>query len=346
MTLQTLPVELLAEIFSELDLESLIKVAYLSRRLRAVASDPSLNPWRHPILRNLQNGSGTYEQCLSHLSVRSIVPRQNWIEIFTLASPRFLLFESTLPNLKSSEWEECFRRRFLPGWSKWKKDSSWKEAFMKVLYRVWHRNRSSCTSDESWTKYIVLNRSGSANELESSSRTFNPLAIFHAMKLQNNLAHLPTQIRLVLDLKDVRILALGVLDLPRTSLNVNPNAYTFLRPSGFGPSSISGRMSHPRPSPSHRNYPMFTPGGGDRRWSADDTEAEGMQWVGGLMYDSLYVMGHFFSNFPRGLPPELIDDIGNGQFASFTWQDFLAVAPWMEERISQIIHGQGLGIHL
>ncbi|KIJ69954.1 hypothetical protein HYDPIDRAFT_104624 [Hydnomerulius pinastri MD-312] len=377
-TLETLPVELLAEIFSELDLESLIKVSYLSRRLRAVTSDTSLNPWRRPIFRILHDFDGVYEKCLHHLSVRSTVPRQNWIEILTFAPPSFLLFESSLPNLKSSEWEECFRRRFLPGWARWKKDCSWREAFTKMLYRVWHRSRSSCTSDESWTRYIVLNRSGSANELESSSRTFNPLVIFHEMKLQNNLVHLPTQIRVVLELIDVRIIVLGVLNRPRTSLTVNANAETFLHPPGLGPasshvapngvddteghstSSVSGYpraclrfasvydpLTRPMPSPSHNNYPMYTPGGGDQRWYPGVQEEEGMQWVGGLMIAAqLHAPGARELGTARGLPElDLMDDIGHSQFASFTWQDFLAIAPWMEERVTKFIHGQGLGIH-
>lgn len=41
LTLETLPVELVADILSELDLGSLIVVSGLSRRLRAVASDVS-----------------------------------------------------------------------------------------------------------------------------------------------------------------------------------------------------------------------------------------------------------------------------------------------------------------
>jgi hypothetical protein len=64
-------------------------------------------------------------------------------------------------------------------------------------------------------RYIVINRNGSANELEGTSRNFNPLAIFNDMKyadhcsfsfihpfssddahrLQSNLAHLETHIR-------------------------------------------------------------------------------------------------------------------------------------------------------
>jgi len=131
-TLESLPVELIAEILGSLDLESLVRVSYLSRRLRHIASDSSLNPWRRPILQNL--ASDNYELCFRHLSLRSIVPRSNWIDILTLAPPGFLLFESSLPNLKASEWEECFRRRFLPGWLKWKKDNTWRESYLKYAH--------------------------------------------------------------------------------------------------------------------------------------------------------------------------------------------------------------------
>ena len=131
MLFQDLPVDLIADILAELDLESLITTAHLSKRLRSIASDATLNPWRTPILRNLRSVS--YEPELKHLSVRSIVPRQNWIEILSIAPAAFALFEATLPNLSSAEWEECFRRRFLPGWRKWKKEASWKETFIKSV---------------------------------------------------------------------------------------------------------------------------------------------------------------------------------------------------------------------
>ena len=168
ITLESLPVELITAILEELDLASLVIVSSLSRRLHSIASDRSLNPWRTPILRNLH--SGTYEPSLRHLSVRTTVPRQNWIEILSRAQPRFLLFEATLPNIKEADWQECFRRRFLPGWQKWKRESSWHETFIKyvhatasqisdvdtrgprLLYRVWHRSMTTCSSDESWTK--------------------------------------------------------------------------------------------------------------------------------------------------------------------------------------------------
>ena len=127
----TLPVELIADILSELDLESLIKISYLSRRLHDIVSDSSLNPWRKPILRSLYSENG--ESALKHLSVRRIVPRHNFIEILSLASPTFILHEATLPNLKSEEWEECFYRRFLPGWRKWHRDGSWKATYLECV---------------------------------------------------------------------------------------------------------------------------------------------------------------------------------------------------------------------
>ncbi|KAF9078122.1 hypothetical protein BDP27DRAFT_1310815 [Rhodocollybia butyracea] len=373
----TLPVELIADILSELDLESLITISYLSRRLNNIVSDPALNPWRQPIFRSLR--SGKEESSLRHLSVRKIVPRHNWIEILTLASPSFILLEATLPNLKSEEWEECFNRRFLPGWRKWYKGSNWKAAYFEVLFRVYHRSRTSCTSDEAWTKYIVLNRNGTANELEASSRGFNPLAIFNEMKLQNNLMHLETRIRLVVELADVRILALGTLNHPRSTLTVNPNAHTFLHPPGIedlqalrnnrvvtdhgvyplGPDSPDypglcppsidfTRMTHPLPAPSHQNYPWFTPGGTDKRWlGSGEVEEEGLKWVGGLMIIAQVLTPKVHELGGDWLPFQDLDLVvgaGRQQYASLVWKDLWAIAPWMEERITKRIDGPGLGI--
>ncbi|KAG0709879.1 hypothetical protein DFH29DRAFT_886232 [Suillus ampliporus] len=365
-TLESLPVELIATILSDLDLESLVKMSCLSRRLRHVASDSSLNPWKCPILQNL--ASDNYEQSFYHLSLRSIVPRSNWIDILTLAPPSFLLFESSLPNLKASEWEECFRRRFLPGWLKWKKENTWRVSYLKMLYRVWHRTYTSCTTDEAWTKYIVLNRNSSVNELESSSRGFSPMVIFTEMQFQSNLSHLAPTIRVVATFTDVRVIAIGVLHMPRSSLTVNDNARAFLHPPGieatdtlgvnlkgnsralhdspYGderdavsrPTSVSyKRLTHPLPAESHRNYPLYTPGGGDRRWGSEE---QGLQWVGGLMVTVQVIRPR-----ARGYVEDRSDFGASwNQFASFTWQDLLTIAPWMKERVSKIIDGPGLGI--
>ena len=114
---------------------SLITISQLTRRLHTIAADPSLNPWRQPILRNLQLPPGVpYEEQLRSLSVRNTVPRHNWVEIVSLARAEWLLFEATLPRLQESEWEECFKRRFLPGWRKWKKeDTTWQATFLKYV---------------------------------------------------------------------------------------------------------------------------------------------------------------------------------------------------------------------
>ncbi|KII94993.1 hypothetical protein PLICRDRAFT_33820 [Plicaturopsis crispa FD-325 SS-3] len=381
MSLESLPVELVADILGELDLESLIVMSYLSRRLHHIATDETLNPWRRPILHNLR--SGTYERSLAQLSVRRTVPRHNFLEILSIARPAFLLFEATLPNLDESYWEECFRRRFLPGWSRWKKDCRWKEAFIKILHRVWHRSTTSCTSDEAWTKYIVLNRNGSVNELDSSSRTYNPLAILDEMKLQSNLDHLETRVRLVVEFADVRILALGVLNKPRGSFSANPNAHVFLHPPGVDSTDIEGagdessalssngshsldapsprttaaifgtpaplyeRLLRPLPAPSHSNYPFYTAGGSDKRWlGLGDLEEEGLQWVGGLMITAQLIGPHTHETTTEESVLQDMDLVvgpGRQQYSSFCWADLMAIAPWMEERITKRIVGPGLG---
>ncbi|KIY69744.1 hypothetical protein CYLTODRAFT_393216 [Cylindrobasidium torrendii FP15055 ss-10] len=376
LTLEALPVELVAEILSNLDLKTLVTISYLSRSLHAICSDSSLNPWRRPILRNLL--SPPYEECMKHLSVRSTVPRINRIEILSLADSSFLLFDSTLPNLRSTDWEECFSRRFLPGWKKWRKDSSWKETFMKVMHRVWHRSQTSCTVDESWTKYIVINRNGSANQLDASSRIFNPIALFNELKLQQNLMHLETRARLVLCLADVRILAFGTLNHPRSTLMVNPNAHALLHPPGiekthFGrPASrlhlpiadhgvypmTEGHsntamyhpfdydvLTHPAPAPgSHSAYPFYTPGGKDKRWLDDE---DGLCWVGSLMLVAQILTPKTYETTPELVPLQDLDLVvgpGRLQYTSFTWSDLDAIAPWLEERITTKIDGPGLGI--
>ncbi|THH30697.1 hypothetical protein EUX98_g3509 [Antrodiella citrinella] len=384
MLFEALPVELIADILGELDLATLIVVSYLSRRLHTISSDSSLNPWRRPIHRNLHDApEKTYEPALKHLSVRHTVPRHNWLEILSVAKAEWLLYQATLPNLKESEWEECFKRRFLPGWQKWKKESTWKETFFKLLNRAWHRSHSSCTADEAWMKYIMLNRNGSANELEATSRNYSPVSIFNEYKLQNNLAHLETHTRLLVEFADVRIVALGVLNKPRSNFTVNSNARTLLHPPGIQRDSsdvdsaewrsvhstassedhptaqvpevqptligdlnqVYRRLTYPLPSSSYANYPFFTPGGGDKRWfGTGESEEGGRQWVGGLMITAQLIGDKIHEPFlevPRLQDMDLIVGPGRTQFASFTWADLAAIAPWLE--LTKRIDGPGLG---
>ncbi|KAF9511575.1 hypothetical protein BS47DRAFT_1486766 [Hydnum rufescens UP504] len=227
-SLETLPVELIAAILSQLDIISLKNVSTVSSRLRAVASDPLLNPWRAPILHEL---SLRIPDGLRSISVLSSVPRHNWLEILCYASPDFLLFQATLPNLTESQYEEAFRRRFLPSWTKIRKDGKWREAFTKMLFTVYHRLATSCTTSESWSNYMVLNRTGSANSCFTFSRMFDPVAVFRDLKVNANLAYLDTSVRLLFRLADVRVIAFGILHRP-TSLFVNHNAQLLLNPPG------------------------------------------------------------------------------------------------------------------
>lgn len=129
---ESLPVELIAEILSELDLTSLVTVSCLSRRLRSIAGDSALNPWKRPIAQNLLQRDGAYEPCLAYLAEHSTFPRANWLDILSAARPDFLLFDANVPNLPDADYAEAFRRRFLPSWVKWKREGcKWKEAYRR-----------------------------------------------------------------------------------------------------------------------------------------------------------------------------------------------------------------------
>ena len=129
---ESLPVELIAEILSELDVASLITVSCLSRRLRSIAGDSALNPWKRLLARNFNRPDGQYEACMSTLANRWTFPRTNLPDILTCARAEFLLFESTLPHLPDTDYDEAFRRRFLPSWVRWRRDGcKWREAYMK-----------------------------------------------------------------------------------------------------------------------------------------------------------------------------------------------------------------------
>ena len=55
-------------------------------------------------------------------------------------------------------------------------------------------------------------------------------------------------------------------------------------------------------------------------------------------HESLDDGGHFDQDF------DLVVGQGRSHYASFTWADLDAIAPWMEDRIVRRIDGQGLGI--
>jgi hypothetical protein len=61
-------------------------------------------------------------------------------------------------------------------------------------------------------------------------------------------------------------------------------------------SRLYNKLTHPSPAGSHRNYPLYTPGGGDRRWGS--LEEEGQQWVGSLMFVEVLC---YYSGYSLGI---------------------------------------------
>ena len=199
-----LPVELLANVFNLLELHQLLVAAQTCRLWRAICSNPSLNLFRNPIAHILESQCQLESEktgSMFHLRTLSAfqwIPTRNWIEILATASPHFILFECNLPNLSEEQWEEAFRLRFPPSWTKWRRDGRWRAAFLKstcslvssditnrfvrMLMRISHRLNVTCTSDEAWTSYIMINRNSNVNLGTGSSRTFSPHAIFNALK--------------------------------------------------------------------------------------------------------------------------------------------------------------------
>lgn len=103
-------------------------------------------------------------------------------------------------------------------------------AVTRSLHTVWHRSTTNCTTSQAWTKYVYVSRTGHVNETAAYSRAFNPAAIYRDLqcvdvavlsellshpvilhdRVQSDLLHLQSEVRVVLELADLRILALGV----------------------------------------------------------------------------------------------------------------------------------------
>jgi hypothetical protein len=152
--ISNLPVELLANIFDLLDLHQLLAAARTCRLWRAICSDPLLNPFRSPIAHILENqwelepektGEMRY---LRTLSAFQWIPSRNWVEILAMASPHFILFECNVPNLSEEQWEEAFRLRFPPSWTRWRRDGRWRPAFLKSACLPVSNNATYCFAQD------------------------------------------------------------------------------------------------------------------------------------------------------------------------------------------------------
>ncbi|KAG9017966.1 hypothetical protein FRB90_012852 [Tulasnella sp. 427] len=241
-SIHELPVEILSDILAQLPIPSIIAASQISRYFRRICQDPLLNPWRPVILATLTDPDLENINWLTTLSEHGSMPRQNFIDILSLAPPQFLLLEATLPTLPDYYWDEAINRRFLPSWRN-PRYSRPKEQYLRLLWNVWHRLNTNCTTTQAWCTQ------GHLNVTAAYSRSYEPFAVFEELKAQSDLGHLPTQVRVLLELADIRILALGALHHPK-SFYANNYAKMLLHPPGVEkPFSSSSEVDLPEPEP-------------------------------------------------------------------------------------------------
>lgn len=214
-----------------LDLDQILAISFLSRTLHFVVSDATTTPL-HPPIRKLLDAGPPYSSALATLGTYTHLPRSIYFPILVRASPHWILEDMVIPaGLTDTQWRQIFSARFLPSWKRYRDPpdrTSWRAAYLRILRRLVHRF-SGCTHEESWTRFILLHRNGTASLNRIYSRTFDPLEIYAEIRRQNDLLRFRQEVRLVVQLQDVRVLMLGSMAHPRT-LFVNPNAYSVVHP--------------------------------------------------------------------------------------------------------------------
>lgn len=177
--------------------------------------------------------------------------------------------------------------------------------------------------------------------------------MFQEMRVQSNLANYPTTILTLLELRDVRILAFGVLHSPTGNFIRNHNAHVLLRPPDVsaGQDDMLSRddmkpLVYPQPSFNFSRYPYCTPGPDDLRWEGAISEA-GKGWVGGMLLVA-QLLGPNTKVDPHEPPAwtgaDLVFGPGRGQFASLAWEDLMTIAPWLRKSVTKALDGPGLGV--
>ncbi|KAF8714560.1 Sucrase/ferredoxin-like, partial [Rhizoctonia solani] len=100
------------------------------------------------------------------------------------------------------------------------------------------------------------------------------------------------------------------------------------------------RLQHPEPSENYSQYPNYTPGEDDTRWRIQDgLEEGGLLWVGPIMITAQLVP-HNIKHISTPLTAEEV--YSEGRHVSFRWDDLIAIAPWMEERLTRHVRVVGL----
>lgn len=81
------------------------------------------------------------------------------------------------------------------------------------------------------------------------------------------------------------------------------------------------------------------------RWTGE--LEQGNFWVGGLLLTAQLVTSQTHTHYgaiPVLQDLDLVHGPGRRSYMSFMWDDLDAIAPWMQERITKRINGQGLGM--
>ncbi|QRV78576.1 F-box-like protein [Ceratobasidium sp. AG-Ba] len=121
---------------------------------------------------------------------------------------------------------------------------------------------------------------------------------------------------------------------PNTSMphNSTPNPATSPDVSTRRPrSNTLPVLQHPEPSGGHALYPNYTPGGTDSRWHVEDgIEEGGLVWVGPVLILA-QLIPHGTAN--ASTVQNVGDVFSQGHHVSFRWDDLIAIAPWMEDRL-------------
>lgn len=149
--INNLPLELLANVFNILELHQLLVVAQTCRLWRAICSNPWLNLFRSPIAHILENQCSEKAGGMHYLRTLSAfqwIPSHNWVEILAVAPPHFILFECNVPNLSEEQWEEAFRLRFPPSWTRWRRDGRWRAAFLRSACLSVSNNATYCFTQD------------------------------------------------------------------------------------------------------------------------------------------------------------------------------------------------------
>ncbi|QRW20866.1 sucrase/ferredoxin-like domain-containing protein [Rhizoctonia solani] len=110
--------------------------------------------------------------------------------------------------------------------------------------------------------------------------------------------------------------------------------------SSRAPVNSLPRLQHPEPSENYSQYPNYTPGEDDTRWRIQNgLEEGGLLWVGPIMITAQLVP-HNVKHISTPLTAEEV--YSEGRHVSFRWDDLIAIAPWMEERLTRRDDGSDL----